>query len=104
LHLLRVDSHLPATRDRLKTLLPGQIDFLFIDGDHTYDGVKTDFEMYSPLVKKGGLVAFHDICNHVPEAKCDVDKFWNEIRGRYRSWEFIENPGQRIYGVGVLEL
>jgi predicted O-methyltransferase YrrM len=38
-----------------------RLDFLFIDGDHTYEGVKQDFEMYTPLVRKGGLVAMHDI-------------------------------------------
>lgn len=104
LHLLRVDSHLPATRDHLKSILPPEgIDFLFIDGDHTYDGVRRDFEMYSPLVRPGGLVAFHDVCTHPPEAKCDVDKFWREIRTRYKSREFIENPDQGCYGIGLLE-
>jgi hypothetical protein len=35
-------------------------DFIFIDGDHTYDAVFQDFEMYLPKVKKGGLVFMHD--------------------------------------------
>jgi predicted O-methyltransferase YrrM len=105
LHLLRVDSHLPATQDQLKSILPPQgIDFLFIDGDHTYEGVKKDFEMYSPLVRRGGLVAFHDICTHPTAADCAVDKFWGEIRTYYKAREFVENPEQRCYGIGVLEL
>jgi predicted O-methyltransferase YrrM len=105
LHLLRLDSHQPATLEQLKAILPPEgIDFLFIDGDHTYDGVKADFEMYTPLVRRGGLMAFHDICIHLPEVNCNVDKFWREIRTRYRNWEYIENPNQKIYGIGVLEL
>lgn len=36
------------------------IDFLFIDGDHKYEGVKKDWDLFSPLLKKGSLVAFHD--------------------------------------------
>jgi predicted O-methyltransferase YrrM len=105
LHLLRVDSHLPATRDQLKALLPPEgIDFLFIDGDHTFEGVKSDFEMYSPLVRAGGFVVFHDICVHPPEANCAVDRFWQEIRTRYKAWEYVENPNQGFYGIGVLEL
>lgn len=36
------------------------IDFLFLDGDHTEEGVFKDWEIYSPLVKKGGLIALHD--------------------------------------------
>lgn len=37
------------------------IDLLFIDGDHSYEAVKRDFELYSPLVRPGGLVGFHDV-------------------------------------------
>jgi len=40
--------------------LTNKIDFLFIDGDHNYDGVKKDWDLYSPLLKKGSIVAFHD--------------------------------------------
>jgi predicted O-methyltransferase YrrM len=39
-----------------------KIDFLFIDGDHIYQAALTDWLLYSPLVAKGGIVAFHDSC------------------------------------------
>ncbi len=105
LHLLRMDSHLPQTLAHLKSILsPDGIDFLFIDGDHTYEGVKMDFEMYSPLVRHGGLVAFHDVVVHPPEQKCDADKFWREIKTKYKNWEFIEDPNQGMCGIGVLEM
>lgn len=56
------NSHNDDTVDELKTLLAGRpIDFLFIDGDHTWEGVSADFRLYSPLVRSGGIVAFHDI-------------------------------------------
>lgn len=35
-------------------------DLLFIDGDHSYEGAKQDFDLYFPIVKEGGLVVFHD--------------------------------------------
>jgi predicted O-methyltransferase YrrM len=38
------------------------IDLLFIDGDHSYDGVRRDWELFSPHVKECGLVVFHDTC------------------------------------------
>ncbi len=104
LRLLRKDSHQPATRDLLTTFFPaGGIDFLFIDGDHTYEGVKKDFEMYSPMVRPGGLVAFHDICTKT-DATCKVNTFWEEIRKKHKSWEYILHPDQDVYGIGVLEL
>src|SRR5581483_2730222 len=46
--LVRANSHEQATFDKIKQLLNGRkLDYLFIDGDHTYTGVKQDFEMYS---------------------------------------------------------
>lgn len=36
------------------------IKFLWIDGDHSYEGAKADFELYFPFVVEGGVIAFHD--------------------------------------------
>jgi hypothetical protein len=38
----------------------GMIDFLFIDGDHSYSSALCDWLLYAPLVRKGGMVVFHD--------------------------------------------
>jgi cephalosporin hydroxylase len=62
LKLVEGDSHAGLTKARVKKILGDrQIDFLFIDGDHSYEGCKKDYEMYSPLVRPGGLVGFHDV-------------------------------------------
>ncbi|MBD3272734.1 hypothetical protein GF385_00070 [Candidatus Dependentiae bacterium] len=37
-----------------------KIDFLFIDGDHSYEGCKNDWDNYSKLLKNGFFIAFHD--------------------------------------------
>ena len=37
------------------------VDFLFIDGDHSLEGVKLDDEQYGQLVRSGGIIAFHDV-------------------------------------------
>ena len=103
LHLLLGDSHSSATYNEVQKLLPGnEVDFLFIDGDHTYEGVKKDFEMYAPLVRKGGMIAFHDIVKGNPDLVGEVSKFWNEIKTKYDHKEIIEKPGQEIFGIGVL--
>ena len=44
----------------VKTYFNEGIDLLFIDGDHTYEGVKGDFELYFPLVNSGGYIVFDD--------------------------------------------
>lgn len=38
----------------------GPVDFVFIDGDHSYDGLRADWEGWAPLVAPGGVVALHD--------------------------------------------
>ncbi len=74
------NSHDEATFQKVKAELGDhKFDFLFIDGDHSYEGVKKDYEMYSELVAPGGLIAFHDICVHAPETQCEVSKFWQEL-------------------------
>jgi predicted O-methyltransferase YrrM len=101
--LLRGDSHSQRTLEETKALLGGRkVDFLFIDAGHTYSDVKQDFEMYSPLVAPGGLIAFHDIAVHPASAGCEVHRFWSEIKSRFESGEFIENPEQGWAGIGYL--
>jgi predicted O-methyltransferase YrrM len=101
MHLLRADSSAIITIENVKSILgETPVDFLFIDGNHTYEGVKKDFELYSPFVRKGGLIAFHDIAVHPPESRCNVDKFWKEARNQH-SRELIENQYQQWAGIGV---
>jgi predicted O-methyltransferase YrrM len=60
--LIRGDSHSEETlRKVLGILNANKLDLLFIDGNHTHDGVKKNYEIYSQLVRKGGVMAFHDI-------------------------------------------
>jgi len=52
-----------------------QIDILFIDGDHRFDAVLSDFFLYSPLVNSGGFIVFDDYCDsdHSPDVRVAVD-------------------------------
>ena len=101
--LIRRNAHEIGTLNEVKDILnDSQFDFLFIDGDHTYDGVKKDFEMYSPLVRKGGIVAFHDIVKQPAKSECEVNKFWNEIKTNYKFAEFVNNWNQETYGIGII--
>jgi predicted O-methyltransferase YrrM len=105
IHLLRKDSHVFSTVDIVERILKGfKLDFLFIDGDHTYDGVKRDFEMYSRLVRKGGIIAFHDICPHPPDTGVEVNKFWREIKKQYRHEELIHDCAQGWAGIGLVHV
>lgn len=101
LHLLRADSHSPETLAQVKSLIPEPLDFLFIDGDHTYEGVRQDWETYSPLVRPGGLIAFHDIAGNYEDTQ--VKRLWDEVKvGRDHS-EFCYHPRQ-FYGIGLIRV
>lgn len=88
MEFIRGNSHLHETAERLKKILNGRlIDFLYIDADHTYQGVKTDFQLYSPLVSKQGIIGFHDICNR--KANHQVKDFWAEIKQKFEYKEIL---------------
>jgi predicted O-methyltransferase YrrM len=103
IYLITKDSHNPQTLKEVERILDGErVDFLFIDGDHTYKGVKKDFEGYSPLVREGGIIAFHDICSGSHECVGGVPKFWNEIKQHFNFIEIVKDRNQKGYGIGVL--
>lgn len=57
-------------------------EYIYVDGDHSYKGVKTDFNLFWPRVKKNGFMAFHDVyVKHLPgSAQFGVWKFWQEMK------------------------
>lgn len=79
------DTHSTITILELKNIIDtynyATFDLLFIDGDHTADGVKKDFINYMIFVKYNGIICFHDIKKSPFHAKhkCFVDLFWNEV-------------------------
>jgi len=103
LFLLRQNSHLPETLKVVRDILQGhELDFLFIDGDHTYEGVREDFNMYAPLVREGGLIAFHDVAES--GGSREVNRLWEELKLKYKHEEFIHQTGSGAMGIGVLRV
>lgn len=106
------DSHKASTFEKIKSILHKDLlDFLFIDGDHSYDGVKQDYNLYSNLVKPGGIIAFHDITpdNFLRNGKktaSDVGQvpiFWQELKAQsLDTLEFVENVEQDGFGIGLI--
>jgi predicted O-methyltransferase YrrM len=79
--LFVANSQTEETKNKVKEFCP-QYDLIFIDGDHSYKGVKRDFELYQELLSPRGHIIFHDIDpDHTfrDGAGGQVYKFWQDI-------------------------
>ncbi|MCZ7644507.1 MAG: class I SAM-dependent methyltransferase [Planctomycetota bacterium] len=99
-HAIAADSHDPATLERVRqAAVEEPFDALFLDGDHTYEGVSMDWRMYRPLVRDGGLVGFHDLILSPRFPDVQVGRLFEELKKTHRTEQRF-----RQYGLGLVRL
>jgi predicted O-methyltransferase YrrM len=96
------DSHDPNFKQQASDFLGGVVDVLMIDGDHTHDGSLQDYNDYKHLVRKGGIIIFHDIMDTEShrEQGCFVHDTWSDVKKQHDKYtECIELEGEiRVVG------
>ena len=90
------DSTAPETVKLVSGLVP-QLDFLFIDGGHDFRTCCLDYQNYGPLVRPGGIIAFHDLGSEHP----DVRKVWDNIKEPGKREEICSKTVK--WGIGILQ-
>jgi hypothetical protein len=76
----------------------GSVDLLHIDGLHTYEAVKHDFETWQTKMSNRGVMLFHDTQDRTGDF--GVYKFWAEQAVKHPHFEFTHGPGLGILAVG----
>lgn len=78
-----------------------QYDYIYIDGDHSYRGAKKDWRLFWPRLRKGGLMAFHDITvRRTPSlGEFGVWRLWEELPQQYK----ITFPFPSSSGLGFIQ-
>ncbi len=111
-----MDACNPSAPVLVAAALGGPIDLLFIDDGHYYETICRELELWKPLVRPGGWIAFHDINplgnigpNGTQPDCIQVPRFWKELQGdkveiiatdEHRAWKGVVPHG----GIGILKL
>ena len=99
-YLTQIDTKSQEFKKQLSGLK--KIDFAFIDGDHSYAGVKADFDAVYPLLSDTGMVVFHDtfMIDGSREFMIDLRTKFND--GTYDIIDIPWGNGARRVGISIL--
>jgi len=96
-----ISLYVMTTEEFILSHQKGIYEYIYIDGDHSYEGVKKDFMLLWPKLRKHGLMVFHDVVakGTLDNGKFGVKKFWKELKIK----EKIIFPFPKTSGLGIIQ-
>lgn len=91
----QIEAHFVILRDysvNVQALLPVDFDFVFIDGDHTWEGIETDWRIVAPRIQQNGILCLHDAVTPASESwrVMGSTRFFAEVIAHDPAFEVIE--------------
>ena len=71
----------------------GSVDLLHLDGCHSYEAARHDYETWAGSVREGGIILLHDIAVRDDGRGFGVYRLWDELKARFPTAEFAHSCG-----------
>jgi hypothetical protein len=89
-----------SSEEASKSFEEESLDFVFLDGDHTYEGVKLDLQCWYNKVKKGGIFSGHDYMDYVMDCGGGITSHFG-VKSAVD--EFFADKGKEVFKVEEME-
>ena len=96
-----IQTHVMTSQDYAKKFTKRHYQYIYIDGDHSYAGVKQDYQLFWPKLEKNGIMLFHDVMAHgqLDQGEFGVWQLWQELKNRHQ----IILPFPKESGLGIIQ-
>ncbi len=90
--------HVMTTRQFFRLHPKKKYEYIYIDGDHSYEGVKSDYELCWKRLAKGGIMSFHDTHHRgvYRDIRFEVWRFMVELKKKHKGWIEFPNPASGL--------
>ena len=96
-----ITTYVMTTEEYAKKFPKKRYQYIYIDGDHSYEGIKLDYHLFWPRLDQSYFMSFHDVVAHgyLDKGLFGIWKFWKEIGDKHA----IIFPFPKDSGLGIIQ-